>query len=148
MLLPVYAIVLVWNAETRTKWNKGYLQSALESFLFCLEVFVEPACPVTDNSDVQADGISLLWGRAYGERVPLKGGNGRNIDEDVVPGLEGKMWRPFDDQRHHFWGQDHARRYPRLALIWQTFGNPSDFFDGKNYRRYNEPFPEVWSMDN
>ena len=56
---------------------------------------------MTDNSDVQADCVSLLWGRANGERVPLKGGNGRNVDEDVVPGLEGEVWRPFDDQGHH-----------------------------------------------
>ena len=44
---------------------------------------------------------SLLRRRADGVGVPLEGGDGGDVDEDVVARLEGEVRRPLDHQRHH-----------------------------------------------
>ena len=68
-----------------------------------------------NDPDVQADDIFLLRGRADGEGMPLKGGDGRNVDEDVIAGLEGEMRWPFDNQAYDSAWQDYACGHPGLA---------------------------------
>ncbi len=87
--------------------------------LLSLEVLVQLAGPVPDDPDVEAHDVALLGGRADGERMPLERRNPRDVDEDVVAGLEGEVRRPLDHQRHHSARQHHARRHPRLALLAQ-----------------------------
>ena len=49
--------------------------------------------------------IRDLFRRAwYGERVPLETRDGRDVDEDVVAGLEGEVRRTSDDQWDDPWG--------------------------------------------
>ena len=49
--------------------------------------------------------------------MPFKIGNTRNIQIDVVPRFEGKVWRPLDDQVDHLGGQDHPCHHIGLALL-------------------------------
>ena len=62
--------------------------------------------------------ISHLLRRAGdGEGVPLEGGDGRDVDEDVVARLEGEVRRTPDDQRHDPGGEDDAGGDPALAVL-------------------------------
>ena len=72
----------------------------LEAPLLGLEVLVELAGPVADGADVQAELVGLLGCRADGVGVPLEGGDGRDVDEDVVARLEVEVVRTLDHQRH------------------------------------------------
>ena len=49
--------------------------------------------------------------------MPLEGGDGRDVDEDVVAGLEGEVRGPADDQGHNPGGEDDAGRDPALAVL-------------------------------
>ena len=63
-------------------------------------------------------GISHLFRGAWdGERVPLEGGDGRDVDEDVVARLEGEVRRPPDDQGHDPGGEDDASCDPAFTLL-------------------------------
>ena len=128
-------------------YKSCYLYGALEPLLLRLKVLVEPPRPVSDDPDVKADGVALLRRRADGEGVPLERGDGRDVDEDVVAGLEGKVGRPLDDQGHHLGGEDDAGGHPGLALVGQALGDPADLLDGKHHRRHDEPLPKVGRVD-
>ncbi len=59
---------------------------------------VETVGPMADSPDVEGDSVGLLRRRGDGEGVPLKVGNARDVQEDVVARLEVKVRRPFDHQ--------------------------------------------------
>lgn len=65
---------------------------------------IQTVCPVSDSPDVERDGVLLLGGRGDGEGVPLEVGDGGDVEEDVVAGLEGEVWRPLYDKVHHLAG--------------------------------------------
>lgn len=88
---------------------------AFQSLLLALEVLEELAGPVSNHPDVERDDVGLLGGRANGERVPLEGGDGRDVDEDVVAGLEGEVRRTLDYQADDSRGQNHAWNEERKA---------------------------------
>jgi hypothetical protein len=48
--------------------------------------------------------------------MPLKLGNRRDVEVDIVPGLEGEVGGPLDDQVHHLGGEDDACGDVALAL--------------------------------
>ena len=78
--------------------------------------------------------------------MPFKSGNGRDVDKDIVSGLEGEVWGPPDDQADHFGGEDDAHGDPGFALFTETFTESEEFFDEKNNARDDEPFPKVGSV--
>ena len=80
--------------------------------------------------------------------MPLKGGNGRNVDEDVIARLEGEMGRSTDHQAHHFGGKDHTHGHPRLAFFAETSGHPEGLFQDENGTRAYKPFPKMGGMKN
>ncbi len=49
--------------------------------------------------------------------MPLEGGDGRDVDEDVVAGLEGEVGRTLDGQGHHPGGQNDTGSDPALAIL-------------------------------
>ncbi len=72
--------------------------------------------PVVSLPDVEGEGVRLLRGRGNGERMPLKLGNRRDVEVDIVPGLEGEVGRPLDDEVHHLGGEDDPGGDVALAL--------------------------------
>ena len=86
---------------------------------------------------------SLLRRRADGEGVPLEGGYGRDVDEDVVARLEGKVRRPLDHQRHHLRGKDDPRGDPGLALLAHGVAEPVELLNDEEDAGHDEPLPEV-----
>ena len=91
------------------------VDGALEALLLLLEVLEQLGRPVAHDANVQREAVGLLGRRADGEGVPLEGRDSGDVDEDVVSRLEGKVLRPFDDQRNDARGQHDARGHPRLA---------------------------------
>ncbi len=82
--------------------------------------------PVVSLPDVEGEGVRLLWGRGDGEGMPLKLSNRRNVEVDIVAGLEGEVGRPLDDEVHHLGGEDDASGDVALALrrnFWSSIYN-------------------------
>jgi hypothetical protein len=82
----------------------------------------------------------------YCEGMPLKSGNDRNIDENIISGFKCEMGRPSDDQTDHFGGQDHTHSDPSFAFFTQTPCHSEDFFNQKYSTGSNKPFPEIGGM--
>ncbi len=79
--------------------------------------FVVSDCkPVVSLPDVEGEGVRLLRGRGDGERMPLKLGNRRNVEVDIVAGLEGEVGWALDDEVHHLGGEDDPGGDIALAL--------------------------------
>jgi hypothetical protein len=72
--------------------------------------------PVVSLPDVEGEGVRLLRGRGDGKGMPLKLSNRRDVEVDIVAGLEGEVGGPFDDEVHHLGGKDDARGDVALAL--------------------------------
>lgn len=54
-----------------------------------------------EHPDVGFGHTLLLGGAADGERVPLVGGDGGDVEVDVVPGSEAERARPLDHEVRH-----------------------------------------------
>ena len=78
--------------------------------------------------------------------MPLKSGNDRNIDENIISGFKCEMRRPSDDQTDHFGGQYHTHSDPSFAFFTQTPCHSEDFFNQKYSTGSNEPFPKIGGM--
>ena len=73
----------------------------LESLLYYKSQYnylIKTVSPMSHGPDVEGDCVRLFRGRGDGEGVPLKVGNTRDVQVDVVPGLEVEVRRPFDHQ--------------------------------------------------
>jgi hypothetical protein len=72
--------------------------------------------PVVSLPNVEGEGVRLLRCRRDGEGMPLKLGNRRDVEVDIVTGLEGEVGGPFDDKVHHLGGEDDPGGDVALAL--------------------------------
>ena len=71
------------------------------SDLLCLDILivaVQLLGPVAYSSDMQGEVVLVLWGGADSERVPLKGSDLGNLDEDPVSGVVLEVIRLLDGQ--------------------------------------------------
>jgi hypothetical protein len=69
-----------------------------------LGVLIKFVGPVSCGSDVQPNVFGLFWRGRNAKRMPLVFGNGRNVDIDVVTGLEAELWRLAHHQMGHLRG--------------------------------------------
>ena len=53
---------------------------------------------MSHGPNVEGQGVGLLGRRRNGEGMPLKVGDGGDVQVDVVARLKGKVGRPLDDQ--------------------------------------------------
>ena len=76
---------------------------------------------MANSSDMQAEKVGFLRSGADSKGMPFKESDVGNIDENVVSGLKGEMWRLSNDKADNFARQDHTHGHPGLALIGTTF---------------------------
>ncbi len=81
--------------------------------------------------------------------MPLKSGNGGDVDENVVSRLESKVrWSP-DDQADHSGGEDDAHGDPGFALFAQTPGTSEVLFQPERGQRVRQTTSQkfgAWRM--
>ena len=80
--------------------------------------------------------------------MPLKVGNGGNVEVYVVPGLEVKVRRPLYYKVDHFGRQDNSSHNITFAFLTARFAYAEKFFTREHTSRSYEPFPKIGSMNN
>ena len=120
-----------------------------QSKWFILEIPILSKMVRKNNPECKMEGLAKgftknrkatnLFRRTWdGEGMPLEGRDGRDVDEDVVAGLEREVRRTPDDQRNDFRRKNDAGRHPTFALLKfsLSFSLDNSFVENSNAMRY------------
>ena len=97
---------------------------------------------------MKGEGVSLLRGGGDGEGMPLKVGNGGNVEVDIVPGLEVEVGGSLDDEIDNFGWEHNSSHHVTLSFLTPGLADTEEFLKCEHRGGADKPFPKIWSVNN
>ena len=80
--------------------------------------------------------------------MPLKVGDGGDVEVDIVARLEVEVGRSLDDEIDNFGGQHNPSHYVTLPFLTAGLADAEELLEGEESGGADKPFPEIWSVNN
>ena len=112
-----------------------------------MKVFVKFVGPVADTSDMDTEVVGIFWSRADGEGMPLKLGDGGDLDEAPVTWTVVELGGLLDLQTGYFRGQGDALINDSLSMTKEVRNNSVKLLSEKNDCKEDQPLPEAWGVN-
>ena len=112
-----------------------------------MEVFVKFVGPVADPSDVDTEVVWIFWSGTDGEGMPLRLGDGGDLDEAPVTRTVVELARLLDLQTGHFGWKRNTFINDGFSMSKEIRDDSIELFRNKNDCPEDEPLPEAGSVD-